>query len=121
MSRAAIFARNIRPHVQAELSAAASAGENGFQHLERAHILGQASTREHVRVHWHMLRWGWRQRDLRQVMGQVVRLIGAATGTVIGLVPTGNSGGANVSPFRRMPIEPGLAAIISRAQSGDSH
>lgn len=48
------FGDNIRPHVDAELNAAAIDPEHGFAHLERAHVLGQASTREHVRVHWHM-------------------------------------------------------------------
>jgi hypothetical protein len=57
------FGRRIRPFVQAELAAAHEAAALGdflssFAHLERAHVLGQASTIEHVRVHWHMLLWG---------------------------------------------------------------
>jgi hypothetical protein len=40
------FADNIRPYVDAELAAAARDPERGFSHLERAHVLGQASTRE---------------------------------------------------------------------------
>ena len=41
-----------------------------FHHLERAHILGQASTIEHVRVHAMMLAWALRQRDTREIFGQ---------------------------------------------------
>ncbi len=54
------FSTRIRPYVSQELLAAQAADEGGhhdiaFRHLERAHVLGQASTVEHVRVHVHML------------------------------------------------------------------
>jgi hypothetical protein len=113
------FADRIRPFVDAELRGAEQDPEHAFAHLERAHVLGQASTREHVRVHWRMLLWAWRQRDGREFFGQIPRLIGAATKTFIGLVPTGNTGGSNVSPVRPMPIDPELAAIIERARTGN--
>ena len=111
------FAANIRPHVDAELRAAFQDSQNGFAHLERAHVLGQASTRIHVRVHWHMLRYAFRTRDTREFLGQLVRITGAVTKTFIGLVPSGNTGGANVSALQPMPVEPELAAIIARAKS----
>ena len=111
------FADNIRPYVDAELRAAREDPANEFRHLERAHVLGQASTREHVRVHWHMLAWAWRKRDRREFFGQVYRLIGAATKTFIGMVPTGNTGGANVSPVKPMPVDPELARIIESAKA----
>ena len=115
------FARRIRPFVNAELSDARAADQAGdarraFAHLERAHVLSQASTLAHVRVHWRMLRWGLRQGHAREVLGQVVRIVGAATKTAVGLVPAGNTGGANVNPFRRLPIAPELAAILRSAQ-----
>ena len=110
------FAVNIRPHVDAELHAAVLDPHNEFAHLERAHVLGQASTREHVRVHWRMLRWAWRHRDSREFAGQLMRIVGAATKTFIGLVPAGNTGGANVSAVRPMPLDPELAAIIAKAR-----
>jgi hypothetical protein len=115
------FARNIRPHVQAELGLAAEAEGRGqaaeaFAHLERAHVLGQASTVQHVRVHWRMFVWGWRQRSVRECLGQVPRIVGAATKTAFGLVPSGNTGGSNVSPFKPLPVSPELAALIRSAQ-----
>jgi len=110
------FADNIRPYVDAEFEAAARDPLKGFVHLERAHVLGQASTREHVRVHWRMLTWAWRQRDAREFFGQIVRIIGAATKTFIGFVPSGNTGGANVSAVKPMPVDPELAAIIEKAR-----
>ena len=71
------FADNIRPYVDAELEAAARDPAQAFRHLERAHVLGQASTRQHVRVHWRMLCWAWQQRDAREFFGQSFRLAGA--------------------------------------------
>ena len=110
------FADHIRPYVDEELRAARADPDHGFAHLERAHVLGQASTREHVRVHWAMLIWAWRNRDARELFGQAFRLAGAATKTFIGFVPTGNTGGANVSPFKPMSVDPELAAIIAAAR-----
>jgi len=116
------FGRNIRPHVEAELLAAAEAEAKGqahtaFAHLERAHVLGQAATVEHVRVHWRMFLWGLRQRNARECLGHLLRIGGAATKTAIGLVPHGNTGGSNVSPFERIPVPPELEARIQRAHA----
>lgn len=115
------FHANIAPDVEAELRAAQAAEARGeaaqaFRHLEAAHVLGQASTRHHVRAHWAMLRWGLRQRDLREVWGQAIRLIGAATKTAFGLVPRGNTGGARISPWRSLPLDPEHARRIEAAQ-----
>ena len=117
------FTERIRPAFDAELAAAARAESAGdaaaaFTHLERAHVLGQASTVLHVRAHWRMLAWGWRQRRLRECLGQVMRLAGAATKTAVGLVPEGNTGGTSVSPFKRLPLDPDLAARIEAARAG---
>lgn len=114
------FAKRIQPYVAAELSAAKnfeSAGDvtTAFRHLERAHVLGQSATILHVRVHLQMLLMASRQRDGREVLGQIVRIAGAATKTSIGLVPRGNTGGANVSPFRAMPVSRELAEMIASA------
>lgn len=116
------FSRRIRPYVESEVLAAYQAEARGqpgiaFSHLERAHVLGQTSTVEHVRVHWHMFLWGIRQRNARECLGQLLRVIGAAVGTAIGLVPQGNTGGTNVTPFKSMPIPPELAALIEEARS----
>ena len=115
------FSHKIRPHVDAELRLATEAEKQGqptqaFSHLERAHVLGQSSTVQHVRVHWLMLTWGWRQRDVRECLGQALRIIGAATKTAFGLVPTGNTGGSNISPFKRLPVAHELEALIRSAQ-----
>ena len=116
------FAEKIHPHVIKELDRSSAAERQGdpdlaFHHLERAHVLGQSATREHIRTHWAMLLWGARHRRFREVAGQGLRIVGAATKTAFGLVPAGNTGGSNVSPFRCLPIPPELQSIIDEAQT----
>jgi Protein of unknown function (DUF3703) len=118
------FGRRIRPYVEREIRAAYQAEAEGkpevaFSHLERAHILGQTSTVEHVRVHWHMFLWSIRQSDVRECLGQLLRIVGASIGTALGLVPLGNTGGTNVKPFESMPIPPELAALIEKARASE--
>jgi len=115
------FARRIQPWVQLELDAADLAEARAeralaFRHLERAHVLGQAATFEHVRVHWRMLLWALRHREAGQAAGQIGRLAAAAVMTGIGWLPKGNTGGADVSAFRRMPIPPDLQHLIDAAR-----
>lgn len=115
------FSKNISPYVQVELNAALLARKQGltdaeFKHLENAHVLGQESTYWHTKVHVLMLLWGFRSLSFKEVLGQLFRIIGASTKTAIGLVPQGNTGGANVSPFRPMPLKPEHQQIIERAK-----
>jgi hypothetical protein len=120
------FALRIKPSVQAELDAAASAEALGhfytaFQHLERAHILGQPATAEHVRVHWRMFRFAVRNRMAGEAFGQAWRMVAAAIFTAPGLVPEGNTGGADVSGFRRLPVPQDLRPIIQAAREQPQH
>lgn len=82
---------------------ASGAYEQAFYHLERAHILGQRNYVTHVISHYWMLRVGLKAGDIQEVFGQVIRIVGSA-GSLIGKVPLGNSGRANVSPVKPMPI-----------------
>lgn len=116
------FGRRIRAYVEIELNAAQAAERAGdplaaFRHLERAHVLGQRSTVQHVRVHMRMLLWGLRHHNPREVAGQITRLVGAATKTWLGFIPQGNTGGANVSAFKPMPVPDDLADLIEVARS----
>ena len=83
-----------------------------FSHLERAHILGQRETLRHARVHGLMLRIGWLRGDLREVLGQSLRVLAAFLVSRI-WVPSGNTGGSNVSALRPMPLPGDLAAIFA--------
>lgn len=116
------FGHNIWPFVQVELIAAGACLTRrefaaSFRHLECAHVLGQSSTVEHVRVHWAMLLWSVKRHDAREAAGQIFRIIGATVMTGVGLVPDGNTGGSHVSPFLRMPVPTDLAALIAEARA----
>lgn len=118
------YYERIKPHWDLEVAAATRAESNGdphlaFGHLERAHILGQNSTWLHTRTHILMMRWGFRQLSSREVTGQLFRIFGAVTKTAFGLIPSGNTGGSNVSPFRRMPVPRDLETLISAARSAN--
>jgi hypothetical protein len=84
-----------------------------FRHFERAHVLSQRRTWDHLRSHAWMWRAGWRRRDAREIAGQTLRLIAALLFSRI-WVPEGNTGGADVSAFRPMPVPEDLAAILRR-------
>lgn len=88
---------------------------DAFCHLERAHVLGQSITYDHARIHWRMLKLGWKMQNLREVFGQVIRIIGAATKTPFGIYPAGNTGGANVWFFKPMPVPADLQQILKQA------
>ncbi len=115
------YGTRIKPHFEAELREAERCkaqrdAAGAFKHLERAHVLGQSSTRLHLIAHWQMLKWAVQNGSAGEFVGQVVRMVGAATKTAMGLVPEGNTGGSNVSPFKRMAVPGDLAAIIEQAR-----
>ncbi len=85
-----------------------------FVHLERAHVLSQRMTVRHFYVHWRMFVTGLYQRDLREVVGQLPRLLAALLFSRI-WVPAGNSGRARVNPFQPMAIPEDLRRLLSRA------
>jgi hypothetical protein len=108
----------LRAAYEAELntaSAAAGRGESqaAFHHLERAHILSQRHTGQHVRVHWLMLKLGASGRDPREVLGQLSRIVAAAVFSRI-WVPIGNTGRANVSAMKPMPVPDDLRRILAQ-------
>lgn len=111
------FHSRIQPFVNAEISASIAQRTLGnyqaeFKYLERAHVLGQASTVEHVRTHYLMLHWALRNKAPIEFLGQIFRIVGAATKTAIGWVPRGNTGGTNVSPFKSMKVPADLEVVL---------
>ena len=70
-----------------------------------------SEARAHLRVHWEMLRIGWRRKDVHEVSGQIVRIVGATLLSRL-WVPDGNTGGSNVSAFKAMPIAPELRRLM---------
>jgi hypothetical protein len=80
--------------------------------LEEAHVLSQPWAVAHVRVHWRMLTLAVRTRDRDEVAGQVIRLIVAGPGSLVGRYPVGNTGRAGVGLTDPMPMPPDLARLL---------
>ena len=85
--------------------------EGAFSHLERAHVLAQPMTGRHTFIHWRMLAAGLRRGDLREVVGQVPRIVASILFSRL-WVPRGNSGRARVSAFKPMPVPADLRHLV---------
>ena len=80
--------------------------------LEGAHVLSQPWATWHVRVHLAMLAVGTRQRDGREVTGQLIRLVVAGPGSLTGRYPLGNTGRARVPATQPMPMPDDLRELL---------
>ena len=47
------------------------------------------------------------------VIGQLIRIVLGALGSAVGVVPTGNTGGTDISMFKRRPIQPDVCDILA--------
>ena len=86
-----------------------------WNHLERAHILGQKYPFEHSFVHWKMLQFGFKIKNIKEILGQIPRLIFGGIKSFVGKIPVGNPGGVNVPPLKPFPIEEDLKIIFKKA------
>lgn len=91
---------------------------SAWNHLERAHIIGQKYPVAHTFVHWKMLQFGFRIKSGKEIIGQIPRLVFGGVKSFVGKVPEGNPGGANVPPLKPFPIEKDLQNIFSKAGVG---
>lgn len=87
-----------------------------WQHLERAHILGQPYPYHHSLVHWKMLVFGIKTKNNREIIGQIPRLIFGGVKSFVGEIPIGNTGGSNVPPLQPMVIPDDLSIIIKSSE-----
>ena len=86
-----------------------------WNHLERAHILGQKYPFEHSFVHWKMLQFGFKIKNTKEILGQIPRLFFGGIKSFVGKIPVGNPGGANVPPLKPFPIDEDLKIIFKKA------
>jgi hypothetical protein len=91
-----------------------------WTHLERAHILSQPLAGPHVRTHVAMFGVAIRKREPREIIGQAMRLVVAGPGSLTGRYPVGNTGGADVSAFKPMPIPDDLRALLDETAAPSS-
>lgn len=108
---------HVRPHFTMALQACRMARmardpHAEWKYLECAYILGQRWPREHEVVHWRMLCFGLRNKNVREIIGQLPRLIFCGVKNFVGTVPIGNTGGANVPAMRSMQLPEDLATIL---------
>ncbi|KIX22466.1 hypothetical protein SY27_01050 [Flavobacterium sp. 316] len=89
--------------------------EKAWNHLERAHIIGQKYPYSHSLVHWKMLVFGFKIKNGKEIVGQIPRLIFGGIKSFVGKIPVGNPGGANVPPLKPFPIEKELQNIFITA------
>lgn len=92
--------------------------ERAFRHLERAHVIGQIFVGAHAKTHWLMLTLEIRRGRMTAAFGQAVRLVLGMIGSAVGVVPIGNTGGTDISMFKRLPIAPDLQGIIDGRTPG---
>ena len=99
-----------------EMAAAktASSRQARWHHLERAHIASQPDPWLHTCNHLAMLQAALRQRDRREALGQVLRIVLAAPGSLTGRYPEGNTDRVAAGLTTAMPIPDDLAAALSR-------
>jgi hypothetical protein len=89
--------------------------DNAWNHLERAHIIGQKYPFTHTFVHWKMLQFGFKIKSGKEIFGQIPRLFFGGVKSFVGKIPTGNPGGSNVPPLKPFPIEKDLLEIFQKA------
>jgi Protein of unknown function (DUF3703) len=89
--------------------------QQAWQHLERAHILGQRYPMAHNNVHWKMLQFGIKIKSRKEIFGQIPRLIFGGIKSFVGTVSIGNPGGANVPALKSFLIENDLQQIFITA------
>lgn len=98
----------------AAFNAATTGGdvEAAWRHLERAHIISQPYLVQHLASHYAMFKFAMRQRDAKEIIGQLIRLALAPLGALTGRIPLGNTGRSNVSAFKPMPIPDDLSELL---------
>jgi Protein of unknown function (DUF3703) len=87
--------------------------ENAWKKLERAHIIGQPWAIEHSLSHLKMLIFAFKIKNTKKIIGQLPRLFIGGVKSFVGKIPTGNTGGANVHPLKKMPIPDDILLIMN--------
>lgn len=110
----------LQKHFNAELNRAKSAiavqdFETAWIALQRAHILGQWDAIAHTIAHWHMLKLAWKQRDFREIRGQLMPVLLAVPLTLLhGQIRALRGGKANVNDAARMAIPEDIQQILNQ-------
>lgn len=112
----------VRALYEREMSSAHTASDDTvrWSHLERPHILSQPHPWLHTRNHLSMLNLALRQHDRREALGQVLRTVVAAPGSLSGRYPVGNTGRTAVGLMTPMPIPTDIQKLLARSNTEDT-
>ena len=83
-----------------------------WDHLERAHILGQLSWKYHFITHYLMFSLAFKTKNFKEIIGQIPRLFLAIPGSLFGKAPRGNIGSSKVGIFEPMALPEDLKCIL---------
>ncbi|HZH37979.1 MAG TPA: DUF3703 domain-containing protein [Flavisolibacter sp.] len=89
--------------------------QQAWRHREKAHVIGQAYPFQHSYVHWKMLQFGIKIKSLKEVTGQIPRLLIGGVKSFVGNIPVGNTGGANIPPLKSLTIDREIVEIFQKA------
>lgn len=100
---------------RAKTAIAAEDFEMAWSALQRAHILGQRDAVAHTIAHWNMLKLAWKQRDFREVTGQLLPTVLATPLTLLfGQMRSLRGGKANVNDLEEMEIPEDIQHILKQ-------
>ena len=103
--------RRILEHLEVELAASRSELDP-WPRLERAHVLSQPLAWPHTKVHVVMLRQAIHDRDRRETVGQLVRVLLAGPATLLGRSPAGNTGRSAMALTATASVPADLEAVL---------
>lgn len=87
--------------------------EGAKHHLGRAHILSQNSVALHLYIHVLMLGYAAGRGEIREMIGQLLRLFVTIPGHLLGRVPKGNIGWASVGLTEEMIVPQDIEEVIN--------
>ena len=75
-----------------------------WRRLERMHIIGQSYLKLHFYTHICMLRLAIKEIKIKEILGQLIRLLLLIPGHITGRLPEGNVGTTRVNAFITMHL-----------------
>ncbi len=88
--------------------------EMKWYHLERLHVLSQASFKKHIFIHITMLGEAYKDKNIREFLGQLIRLFLVIPWHIFHRLPIGNIGTTRVSAFTPMEIPEDLRYLFPK-------
>ena len=61
-----------------------------------------------------MLKFGISKKSTKEIIGQIPRLLIGGVKSFVGIIPVGNTGGANVPPLKPLPISEDILAMFKQ-------